>query len=90
MQLSTCLHIYFVVPCATPHPSLQVAKYLTPAERAKADAEEAAADAARRAAAADSSRARALQQVRVGTVEDLGASHGVHVDKLAMECIILT
>jgi hypothetical protein len=41
----------------------QAARYLTPAERAKADAEEAAADAARKAAAADSSRARALQQV---------------------------
>jgi hypothetical protein len=43
---------------------MQAAKYLTPAERAKAEAEEAAAEAARRAAAADSSRARALQQVR--------------------------
>lgn len=44
--------------------SHQAAKYLTPAERAKADADEAAAEAARRAAAADSSRGRALQQVR--------------------------
>jgi hypothetical protein len=43
---------------------VQASKYLTPAERAKADAEAAAADAARRAAAADSSRTRALQQVR--------------------------
>lgn len=52
------LQIFFAVTAL-----LQASRYLTPAERAKADAEEAAAEAARRAAAADSSRARALQQV---------------------------